>query len=544
MEVSLKALKRQVMGRDLKTEEDSDQEQDEELEKIRALMNAETEQKPANGSVATETKTNTSNNNSSMAEKLRRDLMCSICHEVAYPPVSLLCGHSFCQPCIEWWFDRARADPSCPTCRKAVPVDRHDDNAISHNYALKSCIMAIYGNEIVERVKARRTKGERDGQHDAGYEVISILEDETWHYIKVAKGDGVVQSSIGGGGGKDTVQVRRSIVLDADDQRMQLALSVYHRPERIVVDERNCFRVQLCMLSMEEDEAADSGFPTSVENEEDEMLLCGSESRFLHTYMEVKMKNESGRTSPVARIASDDHGMFRYVLDPSVSAGDPSEARALLFEHTDTGCKLEIDLAQLQSRGGSTFRPQQQPTRDASFDDDEHGGSDGSKDSRRRGFVMGEGEDSEEDEGEDEFEDDGFLVHENSDIEGEFSEDDNDVCEVCKKHGELMICDGGDEDEGCGKSFHFACVGLGAVPEGDWICQSCAQSHGIESGIEGHEFKPKDLFGNSNSGGGPRVLNDSDDERDDDKDASKQESSPGQPKKKRRRVLEDSSDSE
>ena len=535
MQVSLNDLKRKVMGRDLKTEEDSDQEQDAELQQIKRLMNAEPAQEDDDDKRAA------SHNTKSMAEKLRRDLMCSICHEVVYPPVSLLCGHSFCQSCLEWWFDRSRADPSCPTCRKTVPVDRRD--ALSHNFSLKACVMAVYGAEIVERLKARRTKGERGGRHDQGYEVLSILEDETWHYIKIKTDKGVVGASPG-----DTVQVRRSINLDAEDQRMQLALSVYRRPQRIVVDEQNAFRVQLCLLHMEEDEAADSGFPSSVENEEDEMLLCGRESRILHTYIEVKMKAENGRTSLISRIASDDNGLFNYTLDPSIAIGDASEIRGLLFEHADSGCRLEIDLAQLQSRGGSTLRPQNQPNRGArSHSSDEEGDSDNSYNNgqRRRGFVVGDGDESDEgDENQDEFEDDGFLVddqNQTSDIDGEFSgeEEDNDICEICKKHGDLMICDGGKEDDGCGKSFHAACVNRDFVPEGEWICQNCASSHGIATGIEGHEFKAKQMFA-SGGGGGPKAL---DDDSDDDSDAeftAKQEPGGNGPAKKKRRVLEDS----
>ncbi|KAL3895986.1 MAG: hypothetical protein SGARI_007288, partial [Bacillariaceae sp.] len=302
------------MGRDLKTEEDSDQEQDAELQQIKRLMNAA----PAQDDDNDDKPAASDNSNKNMAEKLRRDLI-------------------------------------CPTCRKTVPMDRHD--AMSHNFSLKACVMAVYGAEIVERLKARRTKGERDGRHDQGYEALSILEDETWHYIKVKTDKGAITGTPVG----NTVQVRRSINLDAEDQRMQLALSVYRRPERIVVDEQHAFRVQLCLLHMEEDEAADSGFPNIVEHEDDEMLLCGRESRFLHTYMEVKTKAENGRTSLMSRIASDDNGLFNYTLDPSIFAGDASEIRALLFEHGDTGCRLEIDLAQLQSRGGSTLRPQNQP---------------------------------------------------------------------------------------------------------------------------------------------------------------------------------------
>jgi hypothetical protein len=238
---------------------------------------------------------------------------------------------------------------------------------------------------------------------------------------------------------------------------------------------------------IEEDEAADSGFPTNITTPEDEMLMCGNGySRFLYSSLDVQMKNDNGGVSPLARLSCDANGCFNYILDPTQSAGNPTETRALLFEHSETGTQLEIDLAQLQNRaGGSTLLPNRQPknrrTRDNDYCDE-----DGD-------FGMGRGDESEEEaENQDEFEEDGFLVGENdeSDVEGAFSDDDDDDdrCVICKDGGELMICDGGEEKDGCGQSFHMACVGRSVIPEGDWICQACAQSAGIEAGSIGHEF--------------------------------------------------------
>jgi Zinc finger, C3HC4 type (RING finger) len=532
MEVSLNDLKRQVMGRDLRTEDDSDLEHDTELRQVRALVNAgpaeeaDEDGKPSASSTL-------------LADKLRRDLICTICHDVIYPPISLLCGHSFCQPCIEWWFDTSKRDPSCPTCRKSVPIERHD--AVAPNLALKSCIMAVYGSEIVKRIQERRPKGERGGEHDKGYEVMSHLVDETWHYVKTRKRNDSTSTG--------TVQVRRNIVLDAEDQRMQLALAISEKPEQIVDNQQSGFRIKVCLLSMEEDEAADSGFPTLVDNPEDEQLVCGRDSRFLHSFMSVQMKAENGRLSPLARIPSGDDGCFDYTLDPSTSAGDPSNARGLVFEHIDTGCQLEVDLAQLQSRGGSTLRPHAQPdrhTRNMGSDDDEHSSVDRP---RGRNFVLGQSDDSEA-EGADEFEEDGFLVQDNrdaSDTEGEFSEgEEEDVCNICHEHGELMICDGGDDDDGCGKAFHAACVNRLQIPKGDWICQDCAASFGISTGPEGHEFKTKVQANSSDGSGKRKVINDDSDSNAPEEGTKGEENEDDEKPttKKRRMVLSDDSDSD
>ena len=241
---------------------------------------------------------------------------------------------------------------------------------------------------------------------------------------------------------------------------------------------------------IEEDEAADSGFPTNITTPEDEMLMCGNGcSRFLYSSLDVQMKTDNGSISPLARLSCDANGCFDYILDPTQSAGNPTETRALLFEHSETGTQLEIDLAQLQNRaGGSTLLPNSQPKNRRTRDYDYYN-EDGD-------FGMGRGDESEEEaENQDEFEEDGFLVGENdeSDVEGAFSDgdDDNDGddrCVICKDGGELMFCDGGEKNDGCGQSFHTACVGRSVIPEGDWICQACAQLAGIEAGSIGHEF--------------------------------------------------------
>jgi len=43
----------------------------------------------------------------------------------------------------------------------------------------------------------------------------------------------------------------------------------------------------------------------------------------------------------------------------------------------------------------------------------------------------------------------------------------DDLCRICSDGGELICC------EGCPASFHKECVGLDAIPEGDWFCPTC-----------------------------------------------------------------------
>ena len=52
--------------------------------------------------------------------------------------------------------------------------------------------------------------------------------------------------------------------------------------------------------------------------------------------------------------------------------------------------------------------------------------------------------------------------------------EDNDQCQFCGDVGLLLLCD----KAGCERAFHPGCVGLAAVPEGDWFCPTCSGAGG------------------------------------------------------------------
>lgn len=59
-----------------------------------------------------------------------------------------------------------------------------------------------------------------------------------------------------------------------------------------------------------------------------------------------------------------------------------------------------------------------------------------------------------------------------SDVEAEDSDgqdSDGDHCWTCGRAGTLVCCDG----PGCEAQHHLSCVGLEAVPTGDWLCPKC-----------------------------------------------------------------------
>jgi hypothetical protein len=55
---------------------------------------------------------------SERAPPLENEWICSICRESLDLPVSTLCGHVFCWPCLEIWLAQSSV---CPLC--GVPID-------------------------------------------------------------------------------------------------------------------------------------------------------------------------------------------------------------------------------------------------------------------------------------------------------------------------------------------------------------------------------------------------------------------------------------
>jgi len=402
--------------------------------------------------------------------------------------------------------------------------------------------MALYAPLVVKKIQTRKnvTTGENSGAHGRGCEVLSPLEDEFWHSIT---------TSI-----SQTVKVRRNIMLDEDDQRMQVAMGLYQPPVQLA----NGIILSLCLLTMEEDEASDSGFPAIVTNMEDQHFICTGESKFRQSLLLVEMTKEDGSVAPVARVSPEvmPPGMVEFQFDASTCTFH-EEAMALRFKHEDTGAVLEIDLSLLKrGAGGGSFLPLQERQ------GRQQQGQKGAIARQRNCVVMDDAyhEEEEEEEGEDldEFEEDGFLVGDDtSDVEGNFSgdEEENDLCSICRDGGDLMICDGGREMEGCGKSFHIECVDRESVPEGDWVCSPCARSGGIQvEGNIGHEFLARSMFAKTGHDSEPKAAGTGTTGRTLDDDSSLEEdtnpeksskagSAKNKPNENKRRiVLEDSDD--
>uniref|UniRef100_A0A3P9H526 Tripartite motif containing 69 n=1 Tax=Oryzias latipes TaxID=8090 RepID=A0A3P9H526_ORYLA len=80
----------------------------------------------------------------SSANRISRDLTCSICLDLFKQPVSLPCDHTFCRGCIEGYWEGPRSPSqggsgSCPQCRKMYPGQSYRPNRIVANIVESYC---------------------------------------------------------------------------------------------------------------------------------------------------------------------------------------------------------------------------------------------------------------------------------------------------------------------------------------------------------------------------------------------------------------------
>jgi hypothetical protein len=552
MDISLNAIKRRVLGRDIETEYHHE-----------SPSNAVVDGSPANIKNLVQ-RSNTMPLQGSSS--LKAELSCAICYEVFYQPISLNCGHSFCRECLKWWLahshhhraSRPHPPPpqqqqqheavvsqheKCPTCRRGLLLLTCDDDgggggasSLGVNTALRACVATLFPAELEARVQAevaakkKATAGENGGAHSGGYVLLTDLEESGW--ITVRRDAGAARFSL--------LSARRSIVLDEEDQRMQLALSLRREPH---VSSEGVVQVELCLLTMEEDEADDGGgFPLVVREEEDDEHFICLEERLL-SCIEAKARiggNFGAKPTfvPIARRGGglgqqeeEEEGVVQFRIDVG---GTPAleKAVAFCFRHEETGAELEIKL----------------PAGERPIDVD--GSTSRETDNRRTTEAIKAGSENNEVEyvhskdhvsNLDEFEDDGFVVMEEDEEEDyennyeseEETHDEEDVCCLCQDGGDLIVCDGGDNLEGCGRNFHVRCIKRKAVPPGDWVCQTCANSFEFNVGIEGHEF----AIEGEEDGGGAAVEEEKAEGDDDTFEPPK-----GRLKRKRNSTLEEDND--
>jgi hypothetical protein len=120
--------------------------------------------------------------------------------------------------------------------------------------------------------KKRVTAGVNGSAHSREYEVLTDSKETGWITLRL----------VGGDDAQDHLSTKWSIVLDAEDQRMQLAP---------IAPLRGVVQLELCLLTMEEDEAGDGeGFTLVLREEEDDEHFICLEERFFHA---LRQKRES-----------------------------------------------------------------------------------------------------------------------------------------------------------------------------------------------------------------------------------------------------------
>jgi hypothetical protein len=276
--VSVEALKRKILGRSIPSMYDSRSDGDCAVDACASFEGGR-----ASRPIMAE---DDGSSSSAIARRLQHELSCPICHDRLYDPASLLCGHTFCYACLDWWLEGGRR--TCPSCREPIPPPPNDDDGnnkprIRINTVLKTVLDALYPTEmnlrrLAELRRQRRAiSGEAGGSHSrgSGVEVEPLPEEgDELYFLRgewATKDDGAFnrdrdeehgwkalyssrpgwsssssmrqQGGGGGGGGKGAyshgsgvrAMIRRNIVLDDTDQRYQLSFGLtkctYH-PDR------------------------------------------------------------------------------------------------------------------------------------------------------------------------------------------------------------------------------------------------------------------------------------------------------------------------
>mmetsp|Transcript_17317 Transcript_17317/g.56685 ORF Transcript_17317/g.56685 Transcript_17317/m.56685 type:complete len:384 (-) Transcript_17317:70-1221(-) len=82
---------------------------------------------------------------------------CVVCMRLLCEPVTTVCGHSYCRPCLQRIHDHA-ALARCPLCREALPRTQPRVNVI-----LAAMLQKLYPAEYTARLEERRLEGGVDG---------------------------------------------------------------------------------------------------------------------------------------------------------------------------------------------------------------------------------------------------------------------------------------------------------------------------------------------------------------------------------------------
>ena len=473
-----------------------------------------------------------SRNISNAAAQLTEEFTCAICSELLYNPVALICGHSFCQGCLNQLIIKARN--YCPICRGQID---EEITSASVNTALNSVLQFLYPDQTNQRQQAEELDkrkaqcGEMGGMHSRGsVEVVPLqMEEDELGYIReryrqlesqkqsCPKTKAVremdhgwdalisrwIRTRTSAGGHKQwqcdsqaKIMIRRNIVLDESDQRYQLCLGLrqctYSIKDRVgqtqycaaaetVVDSRGSLLIQLSLLAMEEDEVDDSGFPMFVlEGSDDEEVVCNTTT------------NNLGCIQSFARVVSavgisevTDCPMVKEVPLPPEEFEQCGTVKICIdikkvLGATSLGSPVLVKLRFVHANTGAVLELRLPPRNDTDcvlgvLYGHANGGAEiwfgpgRCQEVHTNNYVLDMNDREEEST---EHLGDVFLGSD------EDRDEERGECDVCKCTGELIVCDGGENVRGCGKMYHIRCIGRHVVPPGKFCNSSlCIHDH-------------------------------------------------------------------
>jgi hypothetical protein len=467
-----------------------------------------------------------SRNISNAAAQLTEEFTCAICSELLYNPVALICGHSFCQGCLNQLIIKARN--YCPICRGQID---EEITSASVNTALNSVLQFLYPDQTNQRQQAEELDkrkaqcGEMGGMHSRGsVEVVPLqMEEDELGYIReryrqlesqkqsCPKTKAVremdhgwdalisrwIRTRTSAGGHKQwqcdsqaKIMIRRNIVLDESDQRYQLCLGLRQCTYSIkniveqtqccaaaetVVDSRGVLLIQLSLLAMEEDEVDDSGFPMFVsEGSDDEEVVCNTTTNnlgciqfFARVVSTVGISEVTDcptvKEVPLQHKEFEQCGTVSFCIDIKKVLGSTSLRAPVLvklrFFHANTGAVLELRLPPRNETDSVLSVLYGHANAEILF------GPGRCQEVHTNNYVLDMNEREKESTEPNEYDlGDDFLVS------NEDSDEERGECNVCKRIGELMVCDGGDNCvKGCGSMYHIGCIGRCVVPPGKYL---------------------------------------------------------------------------
>ena len=204
------------------------------------------------------------------------------------------------------------------------------------------------------------------------------------------------------------------------------------------------FRVIWFMTHLCVDEVEDvGGFPSIILPHNDDEALIRHEDTSLIEFKCTNVDDDSSKqqTMHLGRRGISNNSLgwcFKRNFNPFYDCD--TMILQITFSHVDTGAILELRLP-----------PRSKDDNPANAHEEEN-----EQYNNPCPYIL---DGPQEDESSNNYEDDGFVVMEEEEY-------DNDLCKICSKPGELIVCDGGVHHEGCNNSFHIACIGLDKIPPG------------------------------------------------------------------------------